>query len=81
VNRRVRVAFTFLLSLLGCVGAHSQSHLARKLVTIPVEINGVTGMFLVDTGADCMIIDSAFVRRFGLEPSGVVSLQRNYSTE
>jgi predicted aspartyl protease len=81
VNRRVRVAWAFLLSLLGCVAGHSQSHGARRLLTIPVEINGVAGEFLIDTGADGMIIDSAFARRLGLEPSGVVSLERNYSTE
>jgi predicted aspartyl protease len=63
------------------VTAHSQSHLARRLLTIPVETNGVAGSFLIDTGADGMIIDSAFARRLGLEPSGVVSLERNYSTE
>lgn len=81
MNRRVSVASALLLPLLGCVAAHSQSHLARRLLTIPVEINGVAGSFLIDTGADGMIIDSAFARRLGLEPSGVVSLERNYSTE
>jgi predicted aspartyl protease len=81
VNRKVKVASALLLPLLGSVAAHSQSHLARKLLTMPVQINGVPASFLIDTGADGMIIDSAFARRLGLEPSGVVAVERNYSSE
>jgi hypothetical protein len=81
VNRRVKVASAFLLSLLGCVEARSQSHLGRRLLTIPVGINGIAGTFLIDTGADRTVIDSAFAQRLGLKPSGAVSVERNYSTE
>jgi predicted aspartyl protease len=38
-------------------------------------------MFLIDTGADRTVIDSTFAKRLGLKPSGVVSVERNYSTE
>ena len=48
---------------------------------MPVAVNGIAGTFLVDTGSDCTIIDSAFARRLGLKTSGSVLLERNYSTE
>jgi hypothetical protein len=76
-----RVAVAFLLWLLGCVEAHGQNHLARRVLTIPVEVNNVAGAFLIDTGADGTIIDAAFARRLGLKPSGTASIQRSYSTE
>ena len=81
MDRRVRGVSALLLSFLACVDAHGQSHLARRLLTIPAEINNIPGAFLIDTGADCTIIDSAFAQRLGLKPSGTVSIQRNYSTE
>jgi Aspartyl protease/PDZ domain len=81
VNRIATVASTFLLLLLGCVEAHSQGYLGRRLVTIQVEINNVAGRFLIDTGANCTIIDSLFAQRLGLKPSGTASLERAYSLE
>ena len=73
MSRRVRIASAVLLSLLACVEAHSQSYLGRRLLTIPVEINNIAGTFLIDTGADRTVIDSAFAQRLGLKPSGAVS--------
>jgi hypothetical protein len=81
VNRRAKIASAFLWSLLACVEAHGESHLARRIMTIPVEINNIAGTFLIDTGAESTIIDSAFAQRLGLKPSGAVSLERDYSTE
>ena len=81
MNQLGRVTSAVLLSLLGCIEAHAQSHLARRLLTIPVEVDSLPGTFLIDTGAEGTIIDSAFAQRLGLKPSGVASLQRNYSTE
>jgi predicted aspartyl protease len=81
VNRRGRVASVFLLSLLGSFKAHGESHLARRLLTIPVEVNDIAGTFLIDTGADHTVIGSAFAQRLGLKPSGSASLERPYSTE
>jgi predicted aspartyl protease len=81
VQRRRRVLSAFLLLLFGCVEAQSQGHLARRLLTVPVEINNIIGSFLIDTGANCTIIDSVFAQPLGLKPSGVASLERNYSTE
>src|SRR5580700_7466422 len=80
MSPRVRVA-SFLLPFLACVEAHGQSHLARRLLTVPVEINSIAGAFLIDTGTDCSILDSAFARRLGLKPSGSASVERNYSAE
>ena len=81
MNRRVKAASVFLLALFGCVEARSQSHLGRRLLTIPVAINNITWRFLIDTGADGTVIDSAFAQRLGLKPSQVVSVEQNYSTE
>jgi hypothetical protein len=81
VNRRAMIASALLSSPLACVEAHDQSLLARRLLTIPVEINNIAGTFLIDTGADATIIDLAFAERLGLKPSGAASLQRSYSTE
>jgi predicted aspartyl protease len=66
---------------LASVEARSQSNRGRRLLTIPVEINNIAGTFLVDTGADRTVIDSEFAQRLGLKPSGIVSVERNYSTE
>lgn len=81
MNRRVKVASAVLLSPLASVEARSQSNRGRRLLTIPVEINNIAGTFLVDTGADRTVIDSEFAQRLGLKPSGIVSVERNYSTE
>jgi predicted aspartyl protease len=69
------------LSLFGCFDAHGQGNPYRRLLTIPVVVNGVAGTFLVDTGASGTILDSAFADRLGLKPSGGVSVERAYSTE
>jgi hypothetical protein len=81
VNRSATVASAFLLSLVACVEAHGESHLAHRLITIPIEINNIAGTFLIDTGAERTVIDSAFAQRLRLKPSGAVSLERTYSTE
>ncbi len=70
-----------MLLTLGCAEAHGQSHLWHRVVTMPIEVNGILANFLVDTGSDCTVIDSTFADRLGLKPSGTVSLERNYSTE
>jgi predicted aspartyl protease len=72
--------FAFLLSLLASVAAYSQSRLDRRLVTIPVEINNTPATFLVDTGAERTVVDSAFARQLGLKLSEAVLLQGDYST-
>jgi hypothetical protein len=72
--------FAFLLSLLASVAAYSQSRLDRRLVTVPVEINNIPATFLVDTGAERTVVDSAFARQLGLKPSEVVLLEGDYST-
>jgi hypothetical protein len=77
----VRLVSVFLVSLFGGIEAYGQTHLARRLLTSSVEVNGIAGVFLIDTGANCTIIDSAFARRLGLKPSGPASLERNYLTE
>lgn len=61
--------------------ARSQSNRGRRLLTFPVEINNIAGTFLIDTGADRTVIDSEFAQRLGLKPSGIVSVERNCSTE
>ncbi len=81
MNRRARFASVFLLSLLGSFKAHGESHLARRLLTIPVEINDIAGTFLIDTGTERTVIGSAFAQRLGLKPSGTASLELPYSTE
>lgn len=81
MNRRTMFASVFLMALLGRAEAHGESHLARRLLTIQVEVNNIAGTFLIDTGADHTIIDSAFARRLGLKQTGTASLERNYSTE
>jgi predicted aspartyl protease len=44
-------------------------------------VNGKTGLFLVDTGADRSIVDTAFALRLGLKQTGVANIRTNYSTE
>jgi hypothetical protein len=72
--------FAFLLSLLGSVGAYSQNRLDRRLVRVLVEINNIPATFLVDTGAERTVVDSAFARQLGLKISEAVLLQGDYST-
>jgi predicted aspartyl protease len=72
--------FALLLSLLASVAAYSQSRLDRRVVTVPVEINNIPATFLVDTGAERTVVDSAFARQLGLKLSEAVLLQGDYST-
>ncbi len=81
MNRAVGVASGFILLLFAGLAARGQTNVARRLLTIPVEINSIRGTFLIDTGSEATIIDSVFAERLGLKPSGDVSLQRNYSKE
>jgi predicted aspartyl protease len=71
----------FFALLAGPFEAHGQSHSARRVLTIPVEVNSVPGTFLIDTGSDGTIIDSAFAEDLGLKPSGSTSIQRSYSAD
>ena len=72
--------FAFFLSLLASVAAYSQSRLDRRVVTVLIEINNIPATFLVDTGAECTVVDSAFARQLGLKLSEAVLLQGDYST-
>jgi hypothetical protein len=58
-----RSTFAFPLSLLASVVAYSQSRLDRRLVTVPVEMNNIPATFLVDTGAERTVVDSAFAQK------------------
>jgi predicted aspartyl protease len=78
---RLKEIIAFALPLLVYSQAVGQTHLAKRVLTIPVEVNHVEGTFLVDTGADCTIIDSGLARQLGLKPSETATLQRNYSVE
>jgi hypothetical protein len=80
VKGMAKSTFAFLLSLLASVAAYSQSRLDRRLVTIPVEINNTPATFLVDTGAERTVVDSAFAGQLGLKLSEAVLLQGDYST-
>jgi predicted aspartyl protease len=79
--RRMGIASALLLWSIGGALAQGHSGLPRRLLTTRVEVNKVNGLFLVDTGSNCTIIDSAFARRLGLKPSGTALVERNYSTE
>jgi Aspartyl protease/gag-polyprotein putative aspartyl protease len=81
LHRAVRVAAGFLLFLPGVIAAQSQSRPTRRLVTIPIEINYSVGTFLIDTGSNRSILDSAFAQRLGLKLSGTAKLTRAHSTE
>jgi predicted aspartyl protease len=71
------VLLTFL-----CTGpANSQVRRPRRLLTIPVQVNRETGLFLIDTGTDHSIIDTAFASRLGLKQAGVANVRTNYSVE
>jgi predicted aspartyl protease len=79
MGRNVGIALGFMFWFLGESSGQSQGRLVRRLLTIPVEVNNTVGMFLVDTGSDCTIIDSAFAQGLGLKSSGTASVERNYS--
>ena len=51
-----------------CIAAkevHNEKYALRgqRLVTVPVEINGVRGMFIIDTGASYVSVKTAFADR------------------
>ena len=79
--RNVGIAIALLLWFSRESAAQNQNGLTRRLLTTRVEVNGASGLFLVDTGSDCTIIDSAFAQRVGLKSSGTALVERNYSTE
>jgi predicted aspartyl protease len=81
MRRTFGIATAFLVLFLGESVAQSQNALTRRLLTIRVEVNDTPGLFLVDTGSDHTIIDSAFSQRLGLKSSGTALVERNYSTE
>jgi hypothetical protein len=66
---------------LGESSGKSQGRLVHRLLTISVDVNNTVGMFLLDTGSDCTIIDSAFAQGLGLKLSGAASVERNYSID
>jgi hypothetical protein len=80
VKGMAKSTFAFLPSLLASVAAYGQSRLDRRAVTVPVEIDNIPATFLVDTGAERTIVDSAFARQLGLKLSEAVLLQGDYST-
>jgi hypothetical protein len=67
VNREGRIAFAPLLRVVEHANAQSQGHPTRRIVTIPIEINDIAAKFLIDTGSNRTIIDSAFAHRLGLK--------------
>ncbi len=65
-----------------CAGAdNSQVRRPRRSLTILVHVNDKAGLFLVDTGADRSIVDTAFALRLSLKQSGVANIRTNYSSE
>jgi hypothetical protein len=55
------------LCLLGFTGiALREAPTGHHLVD--VELNGVSGVFVLDTGANLSVLDTRYVERFGLEP-------------
>jgi predicted aspartyl protease len=81
MHRTLGIAAAFLFWFLGDSAAQSQNGSNRGLATIRVEVNDATGVFLIDTGSDRTIIDSAFAQHLGLKSSGTAVVERNYSTE
>jgi hypothetical protein len=73
----IRIICVLLLTLFLSVEARGQSH--HGPLTIPIEVNGVSVRFLIDTGSTGTVVDSALARRLGLRPTGGVSLQSPYS--
>jgi hypothetical protein len=64
-RRKLGIATELSFWLLGESDAQGQNGLTRRLLTIRVEVNDATGLFLVDTGSDLTIIDSAFSQGLG----------------
>jgi predicted aspartyl protease len=81
MRRKLGIATASLFCFLGQSAAQSQNGLTRRLLTIRVEVNDATGLFLVDTGSDRTIIDMSFAQRLGLKSSGTALVERNYSIE
>jgi predicted aspartyl protease len=81
MRRNLGIVIALVFCLQEESAAESQNALARRLLATRVEVNNASGVFLVDTGSDCTIIDSAFAQRLGLIPSGTALVERNYSTE
>jgi hypothetical protein len=73
------------LTLLACVSlsriTYSQSLSYVPLPTIAVEVNGKTGMFLIDTGSNQSVIDTSFAHQLGLNATGKATVRRNYTVE
>jgi hypothetical protein len=81
MHRKLGMATVFLFWFLAESVAQSQNRLSTRLLAIRVEVNDAAGLFLVDTGSDRTIIDSAFSQRLALKSSGTALVERNYSTE
>jgi hypothetical protein len=81
MHRKLGMATAFLFWFLAESVAQSQNRLSTRLLAIRVEVNDAAGLFLVDTGSDRTIIDSAFSQRLALKSSGTALVERNYSTE
>ena len=73
----IRIIFVLLLLLSVSIEARGQSH--HRLLTIPIEIDGASVRFLIDTGSTGTFVDSALARQLGLRLAGAVSLQGPYS--
>jgi hypothetical protein len=77
VKSTPRSAFIVFLAFL-CLGSiNSEVRQPRRLLTIPVQVNHKTALFLVDTGADRSIIDTAFALSLGLRQTGVANIRTN----
>jgi|ERR1700722_11109484 predicted aspartyl protease len=81
MRRNVGIAIALMFWFLEESAAQSHNGLTRRLLATRVEVNNISGLFLVDTGSDCTIIDSAFAQRLGLNATGTALVERNYSTE
>src|SRR5271155_1667616 len=64
---------TFLLLPPAAPGARAAAHQAiaalqfsAGVITVPVEVNGITAPFILDTGAQRSVVSEAAVRRLGL---------------
>ena len=72
MNRVILVACALVLSSAACVSAFAQIHSSHRLLAIPVDVDNVPATFLIDTGAERSIIDSAFARRLGVRRLGLM---------
>ncbi|HYD88853.1 MAG TPA: retropepsin-like aspartic protease [Vitreimonas sp.] len=59
------------LCLLGFTGVPLQAAAVTGHHLVEVELNGHTGLFVLDTGANASVIDRRYVERFGLTPGGL----------